>query len=110
VPSLLSLSICDPFFFHLCEVFKCLFVDVLSSFVSIWCHLHLFVIYFMSALWSFCVIFYQSEEVLHRSGVVYLRIENAEGYVLIAVYLLINLLIYLYACYSRNKNIFNRIA
>jgi len=32
----------------------------------------------------------------------YLRIENAEGYVLIAVYLFI----YLYACYSRNKKSF----
>jgi len=29
---------------------------------------------------------------------IYLRIENAEGYVLIAVYLFI----YLYACYSHN--------
>jgi len=34
--------------------------------------------------------------------VFYLRIENAEGYVLIAVYLFI----YLYACYSHNKNSF----
>jgi len=33
---------------------------------------------------------------------VYLRFENAEGYVLIAVYLFI----YLYACYSRNKKSF----
>jgi len=33
--------------------------------------------------------------------VYYLRIENAEGYVLIAVYLFI----YLYACYSHNSNI-----
>jgi len=32
----------------------------------------------------------------------YLRIENAEGYVLIAVYFLI----YLYACYSHNKKSF----
>jgi len=32
----------------------------------------------------------------------YLRIENAEGYVLIAVYLFI----YLYACYSHDKKSF----
>jgi len=32
----------------------------------------------------------------------YLRIENVEGYVLIAVYLFI----YLYACYSHNKKSF----
>jgi len=34
-----------------------------------------------------------------HAGVYYLRIENAEGYVLIAVYLFI----YLYACYSHNS-------
>jgi len=33
----------------------------------------------------------------------YLRIENAEGNVLIAVYLFIYLFIYLYACYSHNS-------
>jgi len=36
----------------------------------------------------------------------YLRIENAEGYVLIAVYLFIYLFIYLYVCYSHNKKSF----
>jgi len=34
---------------------------------------------------------------------IYLRIENAEGYVLIAVYLFI----YLYACYSHNSKSIN---
>jgi len=36
-------------------------------------------------------------------GTYYLRIENAEGYVLIAVYLFIYSFIYLYACYSQNS-------
>jgi len=36
----------------------------------------------------------------------YLRIENAEGYVLIAMYLFIYVFIYLYACYSHKKKSF----
>jgi len=39
---------------------------------------------------------------INASSHVYLRIENAEGNILIAVYLFI----YLYACYSHNKKSF----
>jgi len=53
---------------------------------------------------------YEEEPLRLLNYYYYLRIDNAEGYVLIAVYLFINkfiyLFIYLYACYSHNKKLF----
>jgi len=51
-------------------------------------------IYFINNIFSLLAYF------LIAQLLYYLRIENAEGYVLIAVYLY--LFIYLYACYSHN--------